>query len=58
MLAELAIKATILIAFAGIAALALRGRSAAVRHLLWLSAISALVVLPMTIVTMPAWQPD
>lgn len=58
MLAELAIKATILVAFAGIVALALRGRSAAVRHLLWLSAISALVILPMTIVTMPAWQPD
>lgn len=58
MIAELAIKATILIAFAGIAALALRGRSAAVRHLLWLSTCSALVVLPLTIVTLPEWRPD
>ena len=58
MIAELAIKATLLIAIAAIAAPALRTRSAAVRHLLWLSAFSALVILPLTITTMPDWRPD
>jgi len=58
MLTELAIKATILIAFAGLAALALRRSSAAIRHLLWLSALSALVILPLTVIATPAWRPD
>lgn len=58
MLAELALKATLLVAFAGITAAALRGRSAAIRHLLWLSVVSALIALPLTVVTLPAWRPD
>lgn len=58
MLTELAIKATLLIAFAGLTTLALRRSSAAIRHLLWLSALSALVILPLTIIAIPAWHPD
>jgi TonB family protein len=57
MLTELALKATVLIALAGLASAVLRRSSAANRHLVWLSALSALVILPLTIVLTPAWRP-
>lgn len=58
MLVEIAVKATILLAAAAIGSLALRRTSAAIRHLLWLSTLSALAVLPVTILLTPSWQPD
>ncbi len=58
MLVELAVKATILLAAAAIGSLVLRRTSAAIRHLLWLSTLSALAVLPVTTLLTPSWQPD
>ena len=58
MLVELAIKATILLAAAAIGSLAVRRASASIRHLLWLSTLSALAILPVTILLTPSWQPE
>jgi hypothetical protein len=55
---ELAWKATLLVSFAGLAALALSRASAALRHLVWLSALCTLVLLPLAIVIAPSWRPS
>ncbi|HYC52790.1 MAG TPA: M56 family metallopeptidase [Gemmatimonadaceae bacterium] len=47
-------KTTILLALAGIACLALRRRSAALRHLAWALAVGGVVVLPIMVALMPA----
>lgn len=57
MLAELAVKATVVICAAALAALALRRGAAALRHLAWLTALTALLLLPLTTVTLPSWSP-
>ena len=58
MLLELAWKATLLVGLAGLAALALSRASAALRHLVWLSALCTLVLLPLAILITPAWRPS
>ena len=57
MLMELAWKATLLVGVAGLAALAMRRGSAAMRHLIWLCALSTLVLLPLAALVAPAWRP-
>ncbi len=58
MLMELAWKATLLVGIAGLAALAMRRGSAAMRHLVWLCALSTLVLLPLAALIAPAWRPS
>jgi TonB family protein len=58
MLMDLAWKATLLVGVAGSVALALRRASAAMRHLVWLCALSTLVLLPLAALLAPAWRPS
>ena len=51
-----AVKGTALLAAAGVAAAALRRRSAAERHLVWTLALVALLVLPALLVALPSWE--
>ena len=46
LLVDSAVKGTVLLAFAAVAALILRRDSAATRHLVWLLAIVAMLVVP------------
>ncbi|HEY3439983.1 MAG TPA: M56 family metallopeptidase [Paludibaculum sp.] len=57
MMLELICKATLLAGVAGVVALALRRASAAARHVVWLSCLSALVLLPLAALITPAWRP-
>ena len=50
------IKATLLLAMAGGAALVLKRRSAATRHMVQASALFALLLLPFSVVFLPAWH--
>lgn len=61
---NLAVKSTVLIAVAWLAALLLRRRSAAARHIVWMAAFSAVLALPLLALAVPAlnfplaWIPD
>jgi beta-lactamase regulating signal transducer with metallopeptidase domain len=52
----LLVKATALLAFAGAVALALRGVSPAVRHLVWTLTVVGLLVLPLASWSLPDWR--
>src|SRR5215467_2442036 len=52
---SLALKSTAALGTAWLAAFLLRGKSAAVRHLVWTGAAAAVVALPLLSVSMPAW---
>ncbi|MFN0168452.1 MAG: M56 family metallopeptidase [Bryobacteraceae bacterium] len=54
---EIAWKATLILAVAGVASVLARRTSAAVRHLVWLAALASLLMLPMTASLAPAWRP-
>jgi TonB family protein len=56
LLSEVLIKSTTLLLLAAAVALALRRASAASRHLVWTLALSALLVLPVLALTLPAWE--
>lgn len=55
---ELTCKATLLVGVAGLITLALRRASAAMRHVVWLCALSTLVLLPMAALLVPDWRPS
>ena len=50
---ELAIRATLLLVPAFVGAHLLRKRSAAARHMIWVSAVVSLLLLPLFVSTMP-----
>lgn len=50
------IKATLLLAVAGLAGIALRRKSAAVRHALWTGALAAAVAMAILPLALPAWR--
>ncbi|MCI0536298.1 MAG: hypothetical protein L0Z50_13845, partial [Verrucomicrobiales bacterium] len=56
LLLDSALKGAVLLALAAVAAFALRKASAAARHLVWLLAVVALLVLPVLSGLLPAWQ--
>jgi beta-lactamase regulating signal transducer with metallopeptidase domain len=56
LLADSAVKGTVLLVVAAIAALILRRDSAATRHLVWLLAIVALLVVPVLSAMLPEWR--
>jgi TonB family protein len=56
LLSEVLIRGTILLLFAAAVALALRRASAASRHLVWTLALSAMLALPVFVLTLPAWE--
>jgi TonB family protein len=60
-LANLALKSTVLLAAAWVAAWSLRQRTAAARHLVWMAAFAAALALPAFALALPAmglnWQP-
>src|SRR5579864_1259675 len=56
MFAGVALKSSAVLAVAWLVALALRRRSAAMRHLAWTAALAAVLVLPLFSVSLPAWR--
>jgi beta-lactamase regulating signal transducer with metallopeptidase domain len=56
MLVDSAVKGTALLMLAGIAAMILRRDSAATRHLMWLLAIVAMLVVPVLSAMLPQWR--
>ena len=56
LLVDSAVKGTVLLALAAVAALILRRDSAATRHLVWLLAIVAMLVVPMLSAMVPQWR--
>ena len=56
LLVDSSIKGTALLVLAAIAAMVLRRDSAATRHLVWLLAIVALLVLPVLSAMLPQWR--
>lgn len=56
LLLEYAIRSTVLLGLAGLAALALRRRSAAARHWVWAVALAGLVLLPLIGNWTPRWE--
>jgi TonB family protein len=54
-LAGVALKSTLVLAAAWIAAFLLRGQPAAVRHLVWTAAAAAVVALPFLSMSLPGW---
>src|SRR3954469_14636366 len=56
LLADSAVKGTALLALAAVAAAALRRDSAATRHLVWLVAVVALLVVPALSAVLPRWR--
>lgn len=50
-------KSTVLVGLAGVAAALLARTSAAVRHVIWRSAMAALAALPLACLLVPAWRP-
>jgi TonB family protein len=62
---NLAVKSTVLLSAAWLVAIALRRRSAAARHMIWMAAFAAALALPVLSVALPAlqlpgmaWMPD
>ena len=55
-LVDSGVKGVVLLALAGLAALAMRRSSAAARHLVWSLALMGLLLLPVTSLVMPKWQ--
>ena len=53
---ECAAKATVLLAVAGLAVCLVRHQSAAWRHAVWLSAIVAILLLPVAVRLLPGWH--
>src|SRR5690242_11246624 len=51
-----AVKATVLLGLAAVAAALLRRDSAATRHLVWMLAIVAILFVPVLSATLPAWR--
>ena len=56
LLVDSAVKGTVLLALAAVAALILRRDSAATRHLVWMLAIVALLVVPLLSAMLPQWR--
>ena len=56
LLVDSAVKGTVLLAVAAAAALMLRRDSAATRHLVWLMAIAAMLVVPLLSAMLPQWR--
>ena len=56
LLVDSAVKGTVLLAFAAVAALVLRRDSAATRHLVWLLAIVAMLAVPVLSAMLPQWR--
>ena len=56
LLVDSAVKGTVLLAVAAVAALILRRDSAATRHLVWLLAIVAMLVVPVLSASLPEWR--
>src|SRR3954447_6946243 len=56
LLVNLTLKSTLVLAIAWVAALALRRRSAAARHIVWTAASAALLALPLLSLSLPAWH--
>ncbi len=54
LLLSIAVKSMIVLAVASMAALSLRGRSAAARHVAWSAAFAALLALPLLSISLPA----
>jgi HEAT repeat protein/beta-lactamase regulating signal transducer with metallopeptidase domain len=54
--ADMILKATVLLAAAAVASLALRRASAAVRHLIWTLGITSTLLVPALALTLPRWQ--
>lgn len=54
--ADAILKATLLLASAGLASVALRRQSAAARHLVWTLALLSAMVLPALSIALPRWQ--
>src|SRR5215467_14126602 len=57
LLLDSALKATVILAAAWLATVALRGRSADIRHRIWLLAIFAVAALPALMITVPKTAP-
>src|SRR5262245_25270590 len=56
LLVDSAVKGTALLVVAAIAAMILRRNSAATRHLVWLLALVAVLVVPLLSATLPVWR--
>ena len=56
LLVDSAVKGTVLLVLAAVAALMLRRDSAATRHLVWLLAMVAILVVPVLSVMLPQWR--
>jgi len=54
-LAAVAVKGTLVLALAGLAALALRKSSSATRHAVWCAALTGMLVLPVMALAVPEW---
>src|SRR6478735_559167 len=54
--ADAVAKATIVFLTAGLASFFLRGRSAAMRHMVWTLALVGVLVLPALSIALPRWQ--
>ena len=55
-LADAIVKATLLLATAGLASFILRRRSAAMRHVVWTLALVGALALPVLSIALPRWQ--
>jgi beta-lactamase regulating signal transducer with metallopeptidase domain len=53
---DVLLKATIVLAIAGLASWYLRGASAAMRHAVWSVALGSLLILPLLSASLPAWR--
>src|SRR3954469_18840036 len=54
--ADAVAKATIVFLTAGLASFLLRGRSAAMRHMIWTLALVGVLILPALSIALPRWQ--
>ena len=53
---DLVLRATVLLALAGVIAAMLVKASAAVRHIVWTVAVAAVLALPVLVAVLPAWR--
>src|SRR5947209_4138520 len=56
LLVNLTLKSTLVLTIAWLAAIALRRRSAAARHIVWTAASAALLALPLLALSLPSWN--